>query len=96
MRVGDAVTIEVHAATPPGCGTIVAIDWDVDGTGTFPFREDGIDGTRADIATSRTVTYDTPGVYFPCVRVSAHRDGDVDSPQRRISNLARVRVVVTA
>lgn len=96
VRVGDAVTIEAHAATPPGCGTIVDIEWDVDGTGTFAFREHGIDGSRAEMHATRTVTYETPGVHFPCVRVSAHRDGDVESPQRRIINLARVRVVVTA
>lgn len=96
VRVGETVEIDVEAATPPGCGTIVEIDWDFDGTGAFPAREEGLDGSHADLRVTRTVSYDTPGLYFPCVRVTAHREGAVDSPQRRIVNLARVRVVVTA
>ena len=94
VRVGETVELEAEAATPPGGGTIVEIDWDFDGTGSFPVREQGIDGTRTDVRVARKATFDTPGVYFPCVRVTAHRDGDVESPQRRLTNLARVRVVV--
>lgn len=95
VLVGEIVEIEAHATTPPGGGAIVEIDWDFDGTGTFPIREEGIDGTCADMRAAQTTSYDSPGVYFPCVRVTSHRDGDVDSPQRRLTNLARVRVVVT-
>ena len=81
--------------TPPGGGTIVAVEWDFDGTGAFPVREAGIDGTRTEVRVEQKTAFDAPGVYFPCVRVTAHRDGDVSSPQRRLVNLARVRVVVS-
>ena len=95
VRVGDTVELEALAHTPPAGGTIVALEWDFDGTGAFPLREDGIDGTRTDVRVTQRTSFDAPGVYFPSVRVTAHRDGDVSSPQRRLVNLARVRVVVT-
>ena len=95
VSVGDAVELEAVASAPPGGGAIIAIEWDFDGTGAFPLRETGVDGERADVRVEQKTTFDTPGVYFPCVRVTAHRDGDVSSPQRRLVNLARVRVVVS-
>ena len=39
--------------------------------------------------------FDRAGTYFPCVRVTAHRDGDVTAAHCRLVNLGRVRVVVS-
>jgi hypothetical protein len=39
--------------------------------------------------------FDKPGTYFPAVRATAHRDGDVNATGRRVQNLARVRVLVS-
>jgi hypothetical protein len=39
--------------------------------------------------------FDAPGIYFPSVRVTAHRDGDLGAKQRRLENVASVRVVVS-
>ena len=79
---------------PPGGGTIVAAEWDFDGTGAFPFRHDDLDGSRSSVRLETTHAFDAPGTYFPCVRVTAHRDGDVDAAHCRVLNLGRVRVVV--
>jgi hypothetical protein len=95
VGVGDTVALEAVAAAPAGGGTIIAVEWDFDGTGAFPVREESVDGTQRDVRVGRKTTFDAPGTYFPCVRVTAHRDGDVGAQQRRLVNLARVRVVVT-
>jgi hypothetical protein len=95
VGVGEIVELDAAAAAPPGGGTIVTVEWDFDGTGAFALREAGIDGSRRDVQVTQKTTFDAPGVYFLCVRVTAHREGDVNSPQRRLTNLARVRVVVS-
>jgi hypothetical protein len=94
--VGDTVEFEAVAAAPPGGGTIVAVEWDFDGTGAFPRQEPGLEGTSATVRVAQKFAFDEPGVYFPCVRVTAHRNGDVASAQRRLINLGRARVVVLA
>ncbi len=47
---------------------------------------------------SKTLTtsyaFSAPGTYFPALRVTSHRRGEMDNPHGRIQNLGRVRVVV--
>jgi hypothetical protein len=93
--VGEPVLLEVTGEVPPGAGRIVAVEWDFDGFGTFPFAHPGIDGSTATLTLATEHAFDRPGTYFPAVRVSSHRDGDTDDRTRRIENLARVRVVVS-
>ena len=52
-------------------------------------------GHSASVRLETTHVFDTPGTYFPSVRVTAHRDGDVDAADCRLLNLGRVRVVVS-
>jgi hypothetical protein len=94
VAVGEPVTLSADIEAPPGGGTIVGAEWDFDGTGTFPFHHDELDGTRPTVRVETTHAFDTSGTYFPCVRVAAHRDGDVDAAHCRLVNLGRVRVVV--
>lgn len=95
VEAGSAVTLEVHAEVPPAGGTLVSVQWDFDGKGTFPFRHDGVDGTKTELTLTTTHTYDTPGTYFATALVASHRDGDVEAPHRRLQNLASARIVVT-
>jgi hypothetical protein len=92
--VGDPVTLEVSAEVPPGAGAIVAVEWDFDGLGTFPFTSEEVDGTASAVKLSLTHTYDRPGQYFATARVTSHRDGDTRAEARRIPNLDQARVVV--
>ncbi|MCU1344613.1 MAG: hypothetical protein JWL70_879, partial [Acidimicrobiia bacterium] len=94
VGIGEAVTLEVSAAVPAGAGTFVSVEWDFDGTGTFPERQ-VLDGTATDIALSTTHSYDRPGTYFATARVETHRDGDVAATSRRIPNVAQVRILVS-
>ena len=95
VSVGEPVRLEVTAEVPAGAGTVVRIEWDFDGLGTFPYVDENVDGTRASLTQNVDHIFDRPGTYFPAVRACSHRDGDIDEPTRRIENLGRVRVVVT-
>lgn len=94
-KVGETLTLAAHAEVPPGAGTVVSVDWDFDGSGTYPLRASGIDGTDAVVDATTTYTYDEPGTYFVTALVHSHREGDVDGVARHIPNLAQCRVVVT-
>lgn len=95
VGAGSSVTLTVDAETPPGGGTVIAVEWDFAGTGTFPYAHDVVDGSQRAVHLEVTHRFDEPGTYFPCVRVTAHRGGDVAAPHCRLVNLGRVRVVVT-
>jgi hypothetical protein len=95
VAVGEPVLVEVTAEVPPGAGGIVLVEWDFDGTGSYPERVSGLDGTATSIAESVTHTFDAPGTYFVTARVSSHRNGDVSAAHRKVPNLAQARVVVT-
>jgi Tannase and feruloyl esterase len=94
-RTGEPVTLRVAAEVPPGAGTIVGVEWDFEGAGTYEYRHEGIDGTVPRVELETTHVYERPGDYFVTARVHSHRDGDVNAETRRIPNLAQARVVVT-
>ena len=77
-----------------GAGTIIAADWDFDGTGAFPFQHAEVDGSASSVKLSTTHTFDRPGEYFVTGRVHSHRNGDVKAVACRIPNVAQARVVV--
>src|SRR5690606_22495079 len=93
IKVGQPVTVEVHAEVPAGAGTIVGVRWDFDGTGKFPVSLP-VDGSRTELTLSTTHTYDKPGTYFATAMVLSHREGEINATARRIPNLASARVVV--
>ena len=95
VRVGEEVQLEVHAEAPPEGGTIVAAQWDFDGSGTYPFHHDGIDGTSKSVTLTTSHTFDRPGTFFVTALVQSHVDGDVRAEHRRLPNLASARVIVT-
>jgi hypothetical protein len=93
VEPGQEVTLRVTAEAPPGAGSIVAVEWDFDGSGTFDVRERIEPAQRVEVE-RRWSTADV-GTYFPVVRVVAQRDADVTTPYARLQNLARARVVVS-
>jgi hypothetical protein len=93
VKTGDPVTLEVDVRAPAAGGTIIAVEWDFDGTGAFPYRHQ-VDGTRTALRLSTTHTYDRPGTYFATARVTSHREGEVGAQFRRLTNVASARIVV--
>jgi hypothetical protein len=94
VAVGATVTLRAEVEVPPNTGGIIAVEWDVDGSGEWAVSEPGLDGTQTMLTVTHQHRFDTAGTYFPAVRVTSHRDGDVAAPHRRVSNLGRCRVVV--
>jgi hypothetical protein len=98
VKVGEQVTIHVVADVPAGTGKIVEAVWCIDDSKKFTVPVDfnkavfNKDRTRVEFDT--TVSYDKPGTYFPTVRISSQRNGDLGDPFTRIENLGKVRVVV--
>jgi hypothetical protein len=94
-KVGEPVTLAVQGEAPPGAGTIVEVEWDFEGAGTYPYRHEGVDGSASRVSLSTTHAYGRPGTYFATARVCSRRDGDVANPTCRIPNLAQARIVVS-
>jgi hypothetical protein len=94
VKVGQEVGLSVHAEAPPGAGTIISVQWDFDGSGSYP-ESAKVDGTQTAVTLSTTHKYDVPCTYFVTALVESHRDGDVSATSRRISNLASARIVVS-
>jgi hypothetical protein len=79
---------------PPGTGAVVAAEWDFEGTGEYPVKERELDGSMARLGVTASHAFSEPGTYFPALRVTSQRQGDVATRFARVQNLARVRVVV--
>jgi hypothetical protein len=95
VAAGEAVAFRAEVDVPPGAGTIVAAEWDFDGSGDYPLVETRLDGSAGRLTLTASHAFAKPGTYFPALRVTSHRQGDLTTPHARIRNLGRVRVVVT-
>ncbi len=93
IAAGRAVTLSATIAVPPGTGSVIAADWDWDGSGTFATHSAIVPGKA--VLTVRIVhSFAKPGTYFPVLRATSQRDGNPITPYARIENIDRVRVVV--
>ncbi|MEA3301161.1 MAG: hypothetical protein U9R22_13140 [Pseudomonadota bacterium] len=94
IKAGDEVTLAVDAEVPPGAGSIIRVEWDFDGLGTYPEKHrPGDKPARVQLTTRQR--YHKPGLYFATARVTSHRDGDLDASNRLVENVASARVVVS-
>jgi hypothetical protein len=93
VAAGDEVRLRAVAEVPPGTGSIVALEWDLDGTGAFALREAVTPAER--VVAERRWRVTERGTSFPVVRAVAQRDGDETHPYARLRNVARVRVVAS-
>ncbi len=59
--VGEALVFAVEAEAPPNAGTIIAAEWDFDGTGHWPVKHANIDGRSSRISLNVTHRFDKPG-----------------------------------
>src|SRR5690606_30851855 len=94
VAAGEAVDLVIETEAPPGAGTIVSVEWDWDGWGSFPYAHE-VSGHDTALTFKTTHTYNQPGTYFVTARVRSQRDGDVTQVNRLITNVASARVVVS-
>jgi hypothetical protein len=93
VSVGATVTFTAAIEVPPGAGKVVAAEWDFEGAGDYPINA-RIDTPEALVSLSATFVFAKPGTYFPVLRATSQRQGDMKTPYGRIQNIGRVRVVV--
>jgi hypothetical protein len=94
VAAGETVSFDGIAELVPGAGTIVAAEWDFEGVGDYPLTSKEIDGSRQRVVVKASHAFAEPGTYFPALRVTSQRQGDLTTPYGRVQNLGRVRVVV--
>jgi hypothetical protein len=94
VKVGESVNLQAHVEVPPGAGFIINVQWDFDGSGSYPKKEK-LDGKARELALSTKHSFNSPGTYFVTALVESHREGDVNATARRIPNVASARVVVS-
>jgi len=76
----------------------VSAEWNFKGGKEFTAVENIVShytnssGNKVKIKT--TYNYESPGTYFPTLRVASQREGDLEKPFARIQNLGSARVVV--
>lgn len=92
VRVGEVVQFAMHAEVPPNTGTIVLLEWDFYGDGTYIKMDLATNDTSIDIQTEHV--YADAGVYLPGVRVTSHRQGHNKTTFALVKNLARAQVIV--
>lgn len=93
VKVGEPVSFTATIEVPPGAGQVVTAEWDFEGTGDYPAVA-RIDAPDALVRLEAAYSYVRPGTYFPVLRATSQREGNVSTPYGRIQNIARARVVV--
>lgn len=90
---GEQVTLEVDIEVPPSAGTLLGLEWDLDGTGGYVAVGEDITG-KARAQVTLTHTYQTAGTYVVAARAASAPEDTVGQASP-IYNLGRARVVVT-
>jgi hypothetical protein len=94
VAVGTPVTFTATIEVPSGAGKVVKAEWDFEGAGDYTVSAK-LDSPAEFARLTATHTYSKRGAYFPVLRATAHRSGDVSTPYARVQNIGRVRVVVS-
>jgi len=94
VKVGEEVEFVASVVVPIGAGTVVAAEWDFDGSGEYAEKASGLDGSSSRVHLRTSHAFSEPGTYFPALRVRSQRQGNTAKPHAQPQNLGRVRVVV--
>ncbi|MFT3930772.1 MAG: PKD domain-containing protein [Spongiibacteraceae bacterium] len=93
VKVGDSVTFAATIEVPPKAGSIVALEWDFEGSGDYPLKQT-FDAAQTRMQVSATHTFSNAGTYFAVIRATSQRQGNAQTPYGRVQNIARARIVV--
>ena len=96
--INKRVTFKAEIELPPHTGKIVLAEWDFEGEGTYPVKQNNVSFNKKSSRTTVTAThkFSKNGIYFPALRISAQREGDSKTAFARIQNLDRVRVMINS
>ena len=88
LRVGEQAEFCVQIDLPPNAGDATVIEWDFDGTGSWP------ESSAPAAANVVQHAYSSTGTYYPAVRVTTQSRDTRGTPYGLVRNLDRVRVDV--
>lgn len=96
VAVGESVEFTAVIEVPPGAGTVVAAEWDFEGTGDYPVKEqfDDSNSSFSRLTLKTTHVFSKLGTYFPALRAASDRRGNLRNRLCWLWNIGRVRVVV--
>ncbi len=96
VSTDEPLMLEARIDVPDNTGSIVSVEWDLDGSGDFATQANlnDADTQNGQLIVTKEVSFSEPGTHFVTVRVASQRDGDADTPFARIQNLGRARIVV--
>ncbi len=94
VALGQPVTLTATIEVPAGKGSVVAENWDFEGTGDYAVEAALSATTSATVHFNATNVYHAPGTYYPALRATSQRQGDPDDEYAGIHNLGRAAVVV--
>lgn len=92
VRAGAKVDFLTKVQIPRGTGTLVSVEWDPEGDGTFTPVSFSRDTRTVTVRTS--ATYATAGSYAPVIRIGTQRGGNAQDTQTTVLNLDRASVTV--
>ncbi len=94
VKIGEPVRLEGRIAAPAGGGTISFAGWDFEGNGSYT-PVDSLDAGNKILSVSTTYIFDQPGTYFVGLQGTSQPVEAQGSPYAELTNLDRVRVVVS-
>lgn len=93
IKAGTTIRLEGRIEVPAGAGEIANIYWSQSGKDDFspaPLPK----AHQKALTVKTSMTFTTPGTYYPVLRITANREGDPSLTVRGVRNLARIRVDV--
>tara|TARA_R110001599_G_scaffold26856_2_gene94684 strand:- start:127663 stop:129828 length:2166 start_codon:yes stop_codon:yes gene_type:complete len=94
VRTGEPVRLEGRIAAPAGGGTVVSAGWDFQGDGSYVPVDQLVTGKKNALVSIIHI-FDQPGTYFVGLQGTSQPDEAQGSPYAELTNLDRVRVVVS-
>ncbi len=94
VKTGEPVHLDGRIAAPAGGGTIVSAGWDFQGDGNYVPVGRLVTKKKA-VTVSTTHIFDQSGTYFVGLRGTSQPAAALGSPFAELTNLDRVRVVVS-
>jgi hypothetical protein len=91
---GEPVEFVGEIEVPPSTGGIVFAEWDYDGSGRYPDREE-FTGNASVLTVRQSHAFDEPGTYFVALRAASQRRDALGTAFGTAYNLDRVRIVVS-
>lgn len=92
IHAGDTVDFCGLAQVPDGQGSVIQVEWDFLGNGSFETAEFG--APSPEISVTASYQYLNPGTYYAALRVTSEKNGNTNTTHANVENLDRVCIVV--